>query len=94
MRALEDLVSKGTVTETKSRAETTLPIITQETLAQMVGTTRSRVHFMNKFKELGFVAYGGGLAVDTGLLSVLLHDGLDGEPSVITAGPNPVFPTH
>jgi CRP/FNR family cyclic AMP-dependent transcriptional regulator len=60
----------------ESRAETILPSITQESLAQMVGTTRSRVsHFMNKFKELGFVAYdGSALTVNSGLLSVLLHD--------------------
>jgi CRP/FNR family transcriptional regulator, cyclic AMP receptor protein len=60
----------------ESRAETILPSITQESLAQMVGTTRSRVsHFMNKFKGLGFVAYdGSALTVNSGLLSVLLHD--------------------
>jgi CRP/FNR family transcriptional regulator, cyclic AMP receptor protein len=60
----------------ESRAETILPSITQGSLAQMVGTTRSRVsHFMNKFKGLGFVAYdGGALTVNSGLLSVLLHD--------------------
>jgi CRP/FNR family transcriptional regulator, cyclic AMP receptor protein len=60
----------------ESRAETILPSINQENLAQMVGTTRSRVsHFMNKFRELGFVDYdGGALTVNSGLLSVLLHD--------------------
>jgi CRP/FNR family transcriptional regulator, cyclic AMP receptor protein len=60
----------------ESRAETILPSITQESLAQMVGTTRSRVsHFMNKFKGLGFVAYdGSALTVNSGLFSVLLHD--------------------
>jgi CRP/FNR family transcriptional regulator, cyclic AMP receptor protein len=60
----------------ESRAETILPSITQEGLAQMVGTTRSRVsHFMNKFRGLGFVAYdGAALTVNSGLLSVLLHD--------------------
>ena len=53
------------------------PNISQETLAEMVGTTRSRVsHFMNKFRELGFVQYtgSGGLTVNSGLLSVVLHD--------------------
>jgi hypothetical protein len=41
----------------------------------MVGTTRSRIsHFMNKFKKLGFIDYGGGLTVHRGLLSVVLHD--------------------
>jgi CRP/FNR family cyclic AMP-dependent transcriptional regulator len=60
----------------ESRAEAILPSITQESLAQMVGTTRSRVsHFMNNFKKLGFVDYdGGALTVNSGLLSVLLHD--------------------
>ena len=60
----------------ESRSETILPSINQENLAQMVGTTRSRVsHFMNKFRKLGFVDYdGGGLTVNSGLLSVLLHD--------------------
>jgi CRP/FNR family transcriptional regulator, cyclic AMP receptor protein len=60
----------------ESRSETILPSINQENLAQMVGTTRSRVsHFMNKFRQLGFVDYdGGGLTVNSGLLSILLHD--------------------
>jgi CRP-like cAMP-binding protein len=59
----------------ESRAETVLPRINQESLAQMVGTTRSRVsHFMNKFKKLGFVDYNGGLTVHSGLLSIVLHD--------------------
>ena len=49
----------------------------EENLAEMVGTTRSRVsHFMNKFRKLGFVDYGegDGLTVNSGLLSVVLHD--------------------
>jgi len=60
----------------ESRAEPVLPRINQENLAQMVGTTRSRVsHFMNKFKKLGFIDYNGsGLTVHSGLLSVVLHD--------------------
>jgi len=61
----------------ESRAETVHPGINQESLAQMVGTTRSRVsHFMNKFRELGFVDYtgSGGVTVNSGLLSVVLHD--------------------
>jgi CRP-like cAMP-binding protein len=59
----------------EGRAETVVPRINQESLAQMVGTTRSRVsHFMNKFKKLGFIDYNGGLAVNSGLLSVILHD--------------------
>jgi CRP/FNR family cyclic AMP-dependent transcriptional regulator len=52
-----------------------LPKISQETLAEMVGTTRSRVNFfMNKFKKLGFIHYDGGLHVNDSLLSVVLHD--------------------
>jgi CRP/FNR family transcriptional regulator, cyclic AMP receptor protein len=52
-----------------------LPKMSQETLAEMVGTTRSRVNFfMNKFKNLGFIRYNGGVQVNTSLLSVVLHD--------------------
>ncbi len=52
-----------------------LPKISQETLAEMVGTTRSRVNFfMNKFKKMGFIDYDGGLHVNDSLLSVVLHD--------------------
>jgi CRP-like cAMP-binding protein len=49
--------------------------ISQETLAEMIGTTRSRVNFfMNKFRKLGFIKYNGGLQINTSLLSVVLHD--------------------
>jgi CRP-like cAMP-binding protein len=61
----------------ESRAESVVPTINQDTLAQMVGTTRSRVsHFMNKFRKLGFIDYseGAGLTVHSGLLNVVLHD--------------------
>jgi CRP-like cAMP-binding protein len=52
-----------------------LPRISQETLAEMVGTTRSRVNFfMNKFKKLGFIEYNGGLKVHHSLLTVIVHD--------------------
>jgi CRP/FNR family transcriptional regulator, cyclic AMP receptor protein len=52
-----------------------LPKISQETLAEMVGTTRSRVNFfMNKFKKLGFIEYNGGLRINDALLSIVLHD--------------------
>jgi CRP/FNR family cyclic AMP-dependent transcriptional regulator len=55
--------------------ERTLPRLSQETLAEMVGTTRSRVNFfMNKFRKLGFIEYNGGLKVKKALLSVVLHD--------------------
>jgi len=47
----------------------------QEMLADMIGTTRSRVsHFMNKFRELGFISYNGKIEVHSALLTVLLHD--------------------
>ena len=59
----------------ESRAEAVIPQINQEHLAQMVGTTRSRVsHFMTKFQKLGFIDYANGLTVHSGLLSVVLHD--------------------
>jgi len=61
----------------ESRAELVLPRISQKNLAQMVGTTRSRIsHFMNKFRNLGFIDYSDnkGLTVNSGLLSVVLHD--------------------
>jgi len=52
-----------------------LPRISQEVLAEMVGTTRSRVNFfMNKFRKLGFIEYNGGLKVHSALLGVVLHD--------------------
>jgi CRP/FNR family cyclic AMP-dependent transcriptional regulator len=52
-----------------------LPKVSQETLAEMIGTTRTRVNlFMNKFKKLGFIKYNGGLEVNNSLLSVVLHD--------------------
>ena len=53
----------------------TLPKLSQETLAEMVGTTRSRVNFfMNKFRKLGFIEYNGGLKINSSLLSIVLHD--------------------
>ena len=52
-----------------------IPSLSQETLAEMIGTTRSRVNFfMNKFRKLGFIKYNGGLQINTSLLSVVLHD--------------------
>lgn len=57
------------------KAEKMVPKISQETLAQMVGTTRERVsHFMNKFRKLGLIEYNGGLHVHSSLLDVVLHD--------------------
>jgi CRP/FNR family transcriptional regulator, cyclic AMP receptor protein len=55
--------------------ESVVPKISQETLAEMVGTTRSRVSFfMNRFRKLGFIHYNGGLQVHSSLLNVVLHD--------------------
>jgi CRP/FNR family cyclic AMP-dependent transcriptional regulator len=52
-----------------------VPRVSQEMLAEMIGTTRSRVNFfMNKFRDLGFIEYNGGLQVKTSLLSVVLHE--------------------
>jgi CRP/FNR family transcriptional regulator, cyclic AMP receptor protein len=60
----------------ENKAEAVIPRVNQDTLAQMVGTTRSRVsHFMNRFRQHGFIDYDdGGLTVHSGLLSVVLHD--------------------
>jgi CRP/FNR family transcriptional regulator, cyclic AMP receptor protein len=55
--------------------ETIIAKISQETLAELVGTTRSRVNFfMNKFRKMGFIHYNGGLQVHSSLLNVVLHD--------------------
>lgn len=55
--------------------ETLVAKISQETLAELVGTTRSRVNFfMNKFRKLGFIHYNGGLQIHSSLLNVVLHD--------------------
>jgi CRP/FNR family cyclic AMP-dependent transcriptional regulator len=52
-----------------------LPKLSQETLAEMVGTTRSRVNFfMNKFRKLGLIEYNGGLKINSSLLSIVLHE--------------------
>lgn len=52
-----------------------LPKVSQETLAETIGTTRSRVNlFMNKFKKLGFIKYNGGLQINSSPLSVVLHE--------------------
>jgi CRP/FNR family transcriptional regulator, cyclic AMP receptor protein len=57
--------------------ETLIPVITQETLAEMIGTTRSRVSFfMNRFRKLGFIEYNGRIRVHKSLLNVVLHDQL------------------
>jgi hypothetical protein len=57
--------------------ETLIPAITQEALAEMIGTTRSRVSFfMNRFRKLGFIDYNGRIRVHKSLLDVVLHDQL------------------
>ena len=59
----------------EGRPEPITTKISQETLAEMIGTTRSRVsHFMNKFRKLGFIEYNGEIKVHSSLLGVLLHD--------------------
>jgi CRP/FNR family cyclic AMP-dependent transcriptional regulator len=56
-------------------AERRIPKISQETLAEMIGTTRSRVNFfMNKFRDLGLIEYNGDIKINTSLLGVVLHD--------------------
>jgi CRP/FNR family transcriptional regulator, cyclic AMP receptor protein len=63
--------------------ETLLPKISQETLAEMIGTTRSRVSFfMNRFRKLGFIDYDGRIRVHKSLLNVVLHDHLPGQNSL------------
>ncbi len=59
----------------EGKPEPVVPKISQEMLAEMIGTTRSRVSFfMNRFRELGFIHYNGGLQVHSSLLNVVLHD--------------------
>ena len=59
----------------EGKPEPVIPKISQETLAEMIGTTRSRVSFfLNKFRKLGFIDYNGGLQIHSSLLSIVLHD--------------------
>ena len=59
----------------EGKPEPILGKFSQETLAEMIGTTRSRVsNFMNKFRDLGFISYNGSIVVHSSLLNVLLHD--------------------
>jgi CRP/FNR family transcriptional regulator, cyclic AMP receptor protein len=63
--------------------ELLIPKITQETLAEMIGTTRSRVSFvMNRFRKLGFIEYNGRIQVHKSLLNVVLHDQVSEENTV------------
>jgi len=60
---------------TEDHPQKVLPKLSQEMLATMVGTSRSRINlFMNKFRKLGFIKYNGGLQINSSLLSVVLHD--------------------
>jgi CRP/FNR family cyclic AMP-dependent transcriptional regulator len=59
----------------EGKPELVIPKMSQETLAEIIGTTRSRVSFfMNKFRKMGFIEYNGGLSVHSSLLNVVLHD--------------------
>jgi len=59
----------------QTNPQRTLPKVSQETLAEMIGATRSRVNFfMNKFRKLGLIEYNGGLKINSSLLSIVLHD--------------------
>jgi Crp-like helix-turn-helix domain len=59
----------------KDQPEAVIPKISQETLAEMIGTTRTRVNlFMNKFSKLGFIEYNGEIKINKSLLTVVLHE--------------------
>jgi CRP-like cAMP-binding protein len=67
--------------------ETFIPPVTQETLAEMVGTTRSRVSsFMNRFRELGLIEYKGRIRVHKSLINVILHDHFTEQDPHVKAG--------
>jgi CRP/FNR family transcriptional regulator, cyclic AMP receptor protein len=62
----------------EGKAEPVIPKISQETLAEIVGTTRSRVSFfMNRFRKMDFIEYNGGLKIHSSLLNIVLHDSAD-----------------
>jgi CRP-like cAMP-binding protein len=74
--------------------ETLIPPVTQGTLAEMIGTTRSRIcFFMNRFRKLGYIDYNGGIRVHKSLLKVVLHDQLPEEnasrPKLLDPPPSP-----
>jgi CRP-like cAMP-binding protein len=67
--------------------ETFIPPFTQETLAEMVGTTRSRVSFfMNRFRKLGLIEYNGRIRVHKSLINVILHDHFTEQEPPVNAG--------
>jgi len=78
---------------TPGEPSTLIPPITQETLAEMIGTTRSRVSFfMNRFRKLGYISYNGRIQVHKSLLNVVLHDQLpeqnSARPAVVDRPPS------
>jgi CRP/FNR family cyclic AMP-dependent transcriptional regulator len=75
--------------------ETLIPSVTQETLAEMIGTTRSRVSFfMNRFRELGYISYNGRIQVHKSLLNVVLHDNLSETNATRPTVPDPPPPVR
>ena len=71
----------------EGKPEPILAKISQETLAEMIGTTRSRISFfMNKFRRLGLVEYNGRIKVNSSLLSLVLNEGLKGERKSLSGG--------
>jgi CRP/FNR family transcriptional regulator, cyclic AMP receptor protein len=69
--------------ETNTREDVLLPTINQQTLAKLIGTTRSRVNFfMNKFRRLGFIEYNGRIKVNSSLLNVVLRDDSKTDPNL------------
>jgi CRP/FNR family cyclic AMP-dependent transcriptional regulator len=59
----------------EGKPEPVIPKVSQETLAEMVGTTRSRInHFMNKFRQMGFIEYNGDMKVNYSLMNMILHE--------------------
>jgi CRP-like cAMP-binding protein len=76
------------------KPEAKIPAVSQGTLAEMIGTTRSRVSFfMNRFRKLGYIEYNGGIRVHKSLLNAVLHDGLPEEnsskPKLLDPPPSP-----
>jgi hypothetical protein len=71
----------------EGRPEKVIPKISQETLAEMVGTTRSRINFfMNRFRKLGFINYNGEFEIHSSLLNVVLHDSADVSAAAVPDG--------
>jgi CRP-like cAMP-binding protein len=74
-RLARTLLLLATFGSSNRKPETLIPKISQETLAEMVGTTRSRVNFfMNRFRQLGFIEYNGGIKIHSSLLNIILRE--------------------